>query len=406
MVSFNNLYLGSDLTWPASTRHLISVLLRPVSDSILRVIEMILRIKLRGAAIDRSQDSPKPNPGPEFHLFLKLPLELRERIYAYVLASDQTINPHLCDKTLKFHDDHQPEHNAIDQLLRVTKVSKQLRSESLPIFYSANTFYVDKDTTTYFDRLSHLGRFHMLRNVQLDISMRPEHSAAQTLRCMTQYIKQAQQYESQLLASHTKSRSASRTLRSFYHPSASASASASPSASPSASSLVGATRANLTSHPQYRHGGLTDLNTLIALQKLTSIFPDTGTGTGTHESYTQHLVLPVPHADIFTHYPSLSWFPTTLHGLGIHIYCVPGTPLDHLEQGFIRVTWRQKFQKKDADGGNVERLAADEVLSRALETWPALEEMKRCRVRAFMRLNCKGEKGVWFDVPTEGGGVF
>lgn len=336
----------------------------------------------------------QPTPAQHFYKFPELPRELRERVYTNALACDLPVSPQLCDNELKFHDENQSEHDAIYQKLGITRVSRKIRDESLPMFYSANTFSLSKDLTTYFDRLENLGRFHMIRHVQLDIYLRRAHTlaAAINLRNMNQFISEADAYEMSLLQS-SKEHCEEQEV---------------PIESPSLSSLVGATHDNLTNHPQYLRGGISDLNTLIALRKLSSPFPDGG------RTFPHRLVLPVPDVAVFLSWPLLSWFFSAVKALGIHLHFVPDYPVDHFGPSFVRLTWHQKFQKKDFSIGNTAAdtgageehpAPADEVKRRTLEIFPDLESMRRARVNSFMRIGCHGKTIKWFDVHTAGGGI-
>ncbi|KAF1943227.1 hypothetical protein EJ02DRAFT_343642 [Clathrospora elynae] len=301
-----------------------------------------------------------------FFKFMELAPELRERIYEYALSTDHPISPHLCDSSVKFHDDSQRAHNAIDQLLGITKVSKQIRAESLPMFYSANAFNVGKDTTSYFDRLEHLGRFHMVRHVRFEIYMEKQDNAAvRLLRRMNQYIKEEDRY-----------------IKTLLWP-------------------VGASNAMLTRHPQYTNGGLPDLNTLITLRKLTSVFPNSAT-------YSSKLVIPVPNAERVTSHDRLKWFPVVMYGLGISLHYVENVPFDYNENGRVGMTWHQKYQKKDfTESGGVAKYVdgQTEVYKRALELCPQLESQPRAKGSCYPRSNCRGMYKGWCDIPTEGGWV-
>lgn len=381
---------------------------------------------------------------------MELVPELRERIYKFALASNQAINPHLCDTTLQFHDDNQPHHHgAIDALLGVTRVSKQIRRESLPMFYSVNTFAVGKDTSTYFDRLEHLGRFHMIRHVRFEIDMRRESSAAMTLRNMHQFIKEAEAYENELSGQEVKNTlvqtvgletSASIDGKTMAHTNTGTDAVAvgnvvenmdsrsrmgevdksdslpntdQPThttlvtAKQSTAARVGESFTSLTTHPQYSTGGVSELSAFIALRKLTStIRSPTG-------AFTTQLVLPVPRADIFTQWESLKWFPAVCYGLGIDLHLVEGVPFDCVDQGFVTLTWHQKYQKKDfvsarvhaVSDGTTAATAHVDVYSRAVQLFPLLETMPRPRVNTYYRYGCDGELRAWYSVHTEGGGI-
>lgn len=323
-----------------------------------------------------------------FYKFLDLPRELRLRIFGFVLASTNPINPQLCNHSLKFHDTIQEPHNAVWEMLAITRVSQQIRQEALPVFYAVNTFLLDADLTTYFSRLEHLGRFRMIRRVQFDVFFERPESVAVTLRSMNQYIKETDEYEASLLKEYKQKHPQDHTV--------------------SASSLVGATYSNLTKHPQYRRGGLSEMNTLIALRRLTSLLPSTSTSP----ILTHRLVLLIPSIQSFTTFPLLQWLPSTLQGLGIHIHFVQGIAVQDISSRRVILTWLQKYQKKDFNGEDeasdvaCQSLSAEQVKKNALEKFPDLESMKRPRVRMFMRPACDGQSVRWFSVHTEGGGIF
>jgi hypothetical protein len=323
---------------------------------------------------------------PLFPKFMKLPRELRERIYGYALKADDPINPHLCDRAkdaktgieiIKFHDDNGNDHGSVTKLLGVTRINKEVRKESLPIFYSANTFVVGMDTTTYFARLEYLGRFNMIRHVCFSIEMRCVTKSAGILRRMNQYLKTASAYEASLQGR-----------------------------------FIGATYSSLAAHPQYNCGGLTELNLLIAMSKLTSAI----TGKKKGDTYTSKLVLPVPSAQSFTETDRLSWFASCLYGLGTTLHFVEDMPLEYNAGGLVGLIWHQRYQKKDFgnDGKNGVDDDKDVVLGtdgqteayrRALALNPTLEQEPRARAWAYMRSGCNGRQTNWYQMDTEGGGV-
>jgi hypothetical protein len=326
---------------------------------------------------------------PKFIKFMELPLELRERIYEYALASDHPINPHMCDSSkdsgtgapgVKFHDDNQHDHGAVTKLLGVTRVNKQIREESFKIFYSANAFVVGMDTTTYFARLEHLGRFKLIRHVCFGIEMHSVNKAPSFLRRMNQYIKEEAAYE--------------KSLRG---------------------APVGANYNSLVAHPQYNCGGITELNMLIALRKLTSSLTTDKEGKGkaiANATYTSKIVFPVPSVEAFNAYERLRWFATTLYGLGISLHYVEGHPLDYNYNSVVGITWQQRFQKKDfeykKDNRYVSPVGNDgqtEAYRRALALNPALERQPRASGYAYMRTDCRGAVKEWRKMANEGGGI-
>jgi hypothetical protein len=311
---------------------------------------------------------------PMFIKFMKLPRELRERIYGFALDADNPINPHLChcstNSAIKFHDDNQRNHGAVDKLLGLTRVNKEICEESLPIFYSVNVFNVGMDTTTYFDRLEYLGRFQLIRHVRFGILgyVRSEYKAAGILHCMNQFIKETNAFEETL------------------------------------SAPVGANYSSLVAHPQYRFGGLMEFNMLIALRKLTSSL------TKTDATYSSKLVIGVPSVEAFAGFEHLRWFLTTLYGLGVSLHYLEGIPLDYNIHGVVGITWHQRFQKKDFKdkmvyASPVGNDGQTEAYRRALELRPNLEQEPRVRGYAYMRMNCGESLKQWCNGFTEGGGI-
>lgn len=166
---------------------------------------------------------------------------------------------------------------------------------------------------------------------------------------------------------------------------------------PSVAALTGASYDSLIQHSQYAHGGLEDLNTLICLRKLTTTFAS--------PSHPQKLVLPMPRTALFAEYSTLAWFPLVAHGLGIHLHCVEQVPFSDTGPGYLTVTWRQRWGKKEfASGvGEVGVIDAKEVQRRAVELQPELMSLPRARLNAYYRRLCRG--GIrWFDVHSEDGG--
>ncbi|KAF1915115.1 hypothetical protein BDU57DRAFT_451285 [Ampelomyces quisqualis] len=321
---------------------------------------------------------------PKFRKFMALPLELRERIYELALYTGQAIHPHLCGRkangAIKFHDDNQhsrqyPNHNAINKLLGVTYVSKKVHDESLPCFYSANTFSVGADTATYFAHLERMDRFHMIRHVSFSIPLRDGKWTAQSLEQLTTYLKNVEIYE----RDHPLTEPYLITPTSREH-----------------GMVCGAeVYTNLVQHPRHLAGGLNDMALFICLDMLSSAF----NSSSNSEKYTSSIVLPVPSASEFTSYPRLQWFSYVLHGLGIHLHFVEGYELAYNQKAVIGIVWHQKFQKKDfkqvskkEDAGNVTK--------RVKDMFPDMElaERKVCNSCSYMRTSCDGNRYTWFTV--------
>jgi hypothetical protein len=306
---------------------------------------------------------------PKFEIFLELPPEIKGRIYSYALSNDAPIRPHLCDSApsdaIKFHDSAQhsrlhPNHGSINALLGITLVSKFIRAESLPFFYSSNTFAVGPDTPTYFAHLQTLGRFHLIRNVRFSIHMNAEKWTAQYLEQMTTYLKAAEAYE-----------------------------------------LVHADAGEkgyefLVNHPRYNAAGLAEMALMICLRMLSSTFPSPTTST----TQTPTFVLPIPNATHFAGIASLAWIPGVCRGLGIHLRFLEGHELAYSGDGVIGVVWRQKFQKKEFGCDEEGEKGGKAVKARVQEIYPDLQKRiiwERC---SYYRTTCDGMRYKWFAVKT------
>ncbi|KAH3918162.1 hypothetical protein HBH56_032610 [Parastagonospora nodorum] len=319
-----------------------------------------------------TEDFDKLEKVPKFGKFLELPLELRKRIYEIALCTGKEIHPILCDRqrngSIKFHDENghsrkNPNHNAVSKLLGVTRTSKQLREESLPCFYSANTITDTKDVTTYFAYLSHLNRFHMIRHVRLTIPLLTERWAAQLLVQMNTYVKDVEKYDTKHATSGTKF-----------------------------------TRTYLVNHPRYIAGGLDSMNLFIVLRMLTSTYPSNTDG------YTSSLTLPVPSIASFTTYQCLRYFPLVCHGLGMHVRYLEGHEVVQNKVRNITIDWQQKFQKKWFGAGEEGKVDVD-VRKRTLEMFPDVDGREfRVNNTQYYRTNCDGETLEWWKVQHHGEG--
>ncbi|KAJ4354476.1 uncharacterized protein N0V89_006213 [Didymosphaeria variabile] len=342
-----------------------------------------------------------------FDRFLDLPKELRERIYKIVLQSDKPIAPHLCDahrpaqqgkadhgKAIRFHDDNQAEHNAICKTLTITRVSRKVRAESLPVFYGTNTFDTVADTPTYFSRLEQLGRFHMIRKVNFVVQFwKGETYSQKLLRMLLQHFEEQKAFEMKhgeeaRINSAGKGKGKS-TVKD-------AAATAFPPHERGATKFFTDDLEVLESHPQHVMGGL-EANFLV-LRKLSETFQDGG--------YNRKLVIHVPTSTLFTQYNSLLYFPSVCEGLGIHLQLVSGRDVEMVGSGF-RLSWTQKFQKKSfAESTTAKDDRELETLTKRVRAlYPNIEEVSRPAKRTYYRRNCKIRDIEWFSVDSAGGFV-
>ena len=315
----------------------------------------------------------------DFKLFIELPREVRDSIYGYVLKSDRPIRPQLCNDCFyhmdaKFHNCNEIAHDATFELTHLTRASKKLREESLPVFYSVNSFDVDKDTATYLTWLEGKERLDLVRRVNLVVPHHREEYTAWALWMVSGYEKD--------VAKHEKARRYNaRTKKRF-------------------SSIPG----HLRDHPRYQTGGWSDLAMCVVFRMLS-----TSLETSTGSDCKRKLVLPVSNVSAFETDSKLRWLSMVLRGLGIELRLVEQPGSATLENGRVYLQWNRKYQKiDDATLAGPDAGSSEEVMRRAKQQFPDIERLKRPRGCAFYRAPCFERQGrfTWYDIPTMGGANF
>jgi hypothetical protein len=309
----------------------------------------------------------------DISLFLKLPLEIRNRIYACVLANDKPIRPHLCDpwwrneKTpAKFHDDNAAgRHGSVHKLMSLTRASRQFREESFPVFYSANLFAMGDDTSTYLAYLEEVGRLEWVHHVELVISSMSCRNAAATLRGVHQFDAEVEGYQRQ-----PGTVSAGRGETTVYTD-------------------------DLRNHPRYQVSGLSYINLAILLRMLSTTAPSASL-------FPRRIVLPVSNSSVFETESRLQGLAKLAQGLDVELRFVERPGSATREGSYICIRWDRKYQKKE-DAAMVAVESGKSVMDRTLEMYPDLEEMARPKGSSFYRTSCSG-KVTWYDVKTMGGG--
>lgn len=315
---------------------------------------------------------------------------------------EKPILPHLCDKDgkrrrPKFHDDNASSHNSVFTAMNLTRVSKRVREVSLPTFYATNTFAVGSDTVTYFAYLASVGRFELVRRVIIDISFQSEMYAAWILRCVNQFDKDVENYENKILKRFTDT--VDRCA---------------PYDSPFATSPITVADHNevteklrplstgqLVRHPRYLVGGVSDLSLAILVRMLSTV-------SLPNSEFTSRIVLPVSNADTFKDYTGLRWFPSMVEGLGMELCFVVRPRTATLNDRRVTLEWNRRFQgieyTKETVAGSAGE-SSENILKRALEMYPNLEEMRRPTKTCYYRRSCHSSRSItWYDMPTMGGG--
>lgn len=350
-------------------------------------------------------------PSPSFPKFMELPRELRERVYGYALKSDKSIAPHLCDegrparegksdygKAIRFHDENQTTHNATCKLLAITRVSKQVHQESLPIFYSVNTFETTGDTPIYFSRLQQLDRFHMIRHVDLWVRFwKNEQYSQKLLRMLLQNFEDQKAFEmNHMEAARNKRSNESKAMTAAENADAKGLL---PTVLKDSEDTKFYTDdlAILKSHPLHVIGGL-EANFLV-LRMLSAQFQD-------DDEYNRLLVVHVPTTALFTDYDSLKYFPLVCEGLGIQLKLISGRDVEMYGSSF-RLSWAQKYQKKDFTASTTAKdwNEVEALTSRVQALYPDIEDLPRPAKWTYYRRLCKQNEIEWFSIETTGGGI-
>lgn len=338
-------------------------------------------------------------PEPIFRL-MELPSELREQIFAIVLAIERPILPHLCENEKKdgspiFHDDNALNYDSIVEILNITCVSKKIRGESLPLFYSTNTFTTGPDTVTYFVYLEHVGRFEWIRRVQFDISFQSEKYAAWVLRCVNQFDESVNRRNRTELRRKSLFGVSTNPDNDDIHK--------------AGRKPVLLTAAQLRSHPRFFIGGISSLNLAVLLRMLSS-------ASTPGSEYTNQIVLPLNTAEPFNTYHRLKWFPSMVDGLNMKLCFHVSRPAGSISNRGMVMEWHRRYQGKEFVKETVampqddivqESGSEGDVLKRALNKYPDLERMRRPAKTSFYRRECHNTQPgsvIWYGVETMGGG--
>lgn len=335
------------------------------------------------------------SPGP--NKIMSLPQEIREIVYKHVLKTGKPILPHLCDTVdeygpPKFHDDNAWRHNSIASLLSITRVSKEIRNESLRAFYTKNSFAVGPDTVTYFAYLDSVGRFDLVRRLNLLIPCQNQRFAAWILRCVRHFDDMAATFERDSFERTEKELACGSTQNKLA------------SVMPQSTKGIGERRtkkrgpltaADLRRHPRYLVGGISDANLVILLRMLS-------TPSVPGSSFKIHIILPISNADIFEKDASLCWFSRTMNGLGVGLRLIVRSGSATLDDSRLILQWRRRFQGQD----NCRRSSIPDVdIMRNAEMYPDLEKFQRPRRTFYYRRSCKYPHAItWFHTNTMGGG--
>jgi hypothetical protein len=333
------------------------------------------------SSLNKPQLARSGPPNRTFHPFMDLPRELRDRIYEEVLVFDKPIAPRLCNgdgKAIIFHDDNSHEdnshddkswlHNIVSKRLAITRVSKQVRDEALPIFYGSNVFALNSDLATFFERLAQLNRFHLIRQVTFPVHMCREEFKHRVVRDVLKNLADQKCYE-QSLRKHVPG-------FDWRNPSVETSL--------------------LRDHPVHTDGGVYHIGLFLVLRKLSATLNDRS-----NETHDRELVIRVPAASIFDDYKKLNWFREVLSSLRIKLKIVEGAPVRWLRSGF-QFQWKQKYHHKDVKDQMLsfednEKIKDDLKKMYMSDIYAALPPGGIC----YYRRPCHGGAIEWFKTGTE-----
>ncbi|KAF2704480.1 hypothetical protein K504DRAFT_461241 [Pleomassaria siparia CBS 279.74] len=315
-------------------------------------------------------DSVSFTPMAKFTKFMELPGELRDRTYSFLVVSDKPLWPILCDRGpgIKFHDGNE----RLGRCHAITFVSKQLREESMSIFYTQNTFVFGIDTPAYFEHLTYLGRFHMIHHVTMPIAFREESIGAKHMHDIRQAIMEHDEYAKTIKTRSLNDESSFAAVN------------------PLEQGQLEWNFETLVKHPVFKHGGLPWMGIWFVLRKLSAAY------TG-DKKYERELVLHVSNVQMFEEYKNLHWFPKVAAVLGIKLKLVTGS------QGGFVVEWKQKYQKKDGlKDKAVDAMSssdADLVTARAMEEFNNYHRQASSNSMVYYRCSCWTGKCVWYKMP-------
>jgi hypothetical protein len=311
-----------------------------------------------------------------FTKFQELPMEVRAKIYELVVVSGKAISPKLCTHSkekIQFHDENQDEHNAVYRSMAVTLVSKEVRNESLQVFYNKNTFTYSADITTYLDHITHLGRFTMVHHVTFPAWFYGDGLTDKMLRGIHKVVCAHQKYIA--------------TAQPTY------------------------TRATLVNDPVYTAGGDNMYGIFFLLRKLSTPITAESAAMSPDETLTHEVVLHIPSKAIFTLYPRLEYLEKVATSLDIKLKFVEGAPATWLSKcGGLQFKWSRRYQGKvnspsttvqeEGDVSNTPAMV-EELQKRIEKMKQVYESTKKPEItrRLYYRTACRSSDIVqWFDL--------
>lgn len=275
----------------------------------------------------------------EFTKFPYLPPEVQGRIYMWALVSKRPIAPRLCSKSkekaqyrkIQFHDGNQAEHNAVYKTLAITRVSRQVRAESLKVFYNKNTFELSADISTFLDHLTHLRRFGMVHHISIPVFF--YRFRDEMLRGVTKYVNM-----------HEKHKARTRDMRY--------------------------SRKILVSDPMYKAHGWEPWGIFFLIYKLCTPISTTNAAKATEEedwhTFTHQFALHVSCKEVITRYPMFAYVEKVAIALGIKLLFVEGAPITWLgrnrAQG-LQFHWFRRFQGEVNGSASAKKEKEDEPRS-------------------------------------------
>jgi hypothetical protein len=276
--------------------------------------------------------------------------------------------------------------------LAITRVSKAIRAESLPVFYSENTFKYGPDLLSYFDCIKRTGRFQWVRHVHFAIPKAQDNFAPHALKAVQKTLVEHDLHEEKVKAKMAVGEYCSPTWPTDRNSQA------------------------VRDDPFFIVGGVQELGIFVVMRMLSSPIREdlSTTSDGNHapltsdpKTYHRTLTLSMPE-EFWDRISNSTWARLVLQGLGIQLKFVHGGPLPNRGRRDL-YQWHRRFQGVNEAGPpgelSVEDIAAlDARADKMFDMKNLANYPPRMLYRRNERCTRQGgdfEDDVWYRVDLE-----